>query len=107
MRGYGNHFYLQHCKFLGNAITKKNYSLHVLAGIPMVHDDEHLYPVHGEVYLVDNETLKDIDELEGNGEWYTRRIETVFCDGLEMNVWVYFNNEIGVCLSDGKFIDIF
>lgn len=107
MRGYGNNCYLSNAKFINKAQTKNLYSLHVLGGIPLLHDDEELYHIHGEVYAVNNNILANIDELEGNGEWYNRRQEIIYCDEIVMNAWIYFNNEVGIRLKDGNFVDIY
>ena len=50
-----------------------------------------LYPISGEVYEINESELKSIDNLEGNGKWYTRRIISVKNNINTLEVQAYFN----------------
>ena len=92
-RGFGNHDCLQDSKFLGDAVTSHDcFVMHSFGAFPAVSmaQDDSLYFVTGEVYLVSRSTLEVLDRLEGNGHFYTRRLVNVQLDnGQEMEVWMY------------------
>jgi gamma-glutamylcyclotransferase (GGCT)/AIG2-like uncharacterized protein YtfP len=50
-----------------------------------------LYPISGEVYEINDSELRSIDNLEGNGKWYTRRIISVKNNINILEVEAYFN----------------
>lgn len=88
-RGQANHpGYLAESRFVGEARTAAAYLMHSV-GFPLIQKDElgsGGAPVAGEVYEVDDETLSDLDMLEGNGRMYQRRFITL-ADGT--GAWVY------------------
>lgn len=43
--------------------------------------------IQGELYIVDDSTMRDLDRLEGNGHFYQR--ELVYLDGEEEPAWMY------------------
>ena len=48
-------------------------------------------PIAGEVYRVNDETLTDLDILEGHPRTYRRElVEIVLEDGTEITAWMYF-----------------
>lgn len=68
MRGYGNHHYLAHCEYLGNA---KVPGMLYADGLPYARYDRGLLDqeisfIQGELYLVDEVTLRRCDVLEGH-----------------------------------------
>ena len=83
-KGCSNHSLLAGAAFLGPALTEENFVMRTLVsengyrGIPFVGRDLDLGPVHGEVYAVDDQTLMQLDRLEGCipddplGSWYRR-----------------------------------
>lgn len=85
MKGERNHYYLKGCKFVGEAIIK-NYEL------LEVHDYPGMVPsqngkVRGEVYLIDNQTKKALDILEGSE--YDYHDGVVYMNNAQMNVHFY------------------
>jgi len=65
-RGHSNHGYLRGQNFLSLAMTQPRYRLHDLGGFPgMVLDENHGTSIHGEVWEIDEDCLKQLDELEG------------------------------------------
>lgn len=107
-RGYGNHRLLENSEFLGNAITKEKYEL-TANGIPFVNPDKPTSNIVGEVYEVDNETLKSLDRLEGydaklDDGWYMRREISVMIEDKEEKASIYFNSHSkGVLIEDGNY----
>ena len=89
-QGYGNHRLLENSKFIGDALTVDKYKM-TARGIPFVHKDDPVCQITGEVYEVDDETLQELDYLEGHPRFYCREvIETTLGDS-----WIYFINGEG------------
>lgn len=92
-RGFSNNHLLNQAEFLGAAKTLGKYSLWV-SGIPYVFKGEAVSYIHGELYHVDNLTLKIIDRLEGHPEWYRREeVKVVTEKGETVTAWLYFYPE--------------
>jgi len=104
-QNFANHRLLATSKFLGFAKTESKYVMHCMGAIPFVSKSQAISQILGEVYEVDNETLKAIDQLEGcipsitnpkefdSNSWYTRsEVAVEFLDfGQFDQVWLYFN----------------
>lgn len=89
-RGFGNHDLLSESRFLGKAVTKDKYALYE-SGIPFVFKYQPVSRIKGEVYEVSNDTLTNIDALEGHPYWYRReKVPVILEDGREMEAWIYF-----------------
>ena len=92
-KGHGNHRLLTESDFKGVYVTLGQYHMVSLGGFPAVFEDKKVGHVTGELYEVDDPTLKRLDALEGNGSFYTRKEIPVFSmeDPLqEETVWIYF-----------------
>ena len=76
-KGFWNDYFLRNCKYLGSFKTVNNFCLIVNSGCPFVASTPSMYPIHGEVYDVDDVSLKEIDFLESNGSVYTRKLIAV------------------------------
>lgn len=48
--------------------------------------------VKGEIYKVDNPTLKRLDFLEGEGSMYLRKLVVVLLNGQLVQAWTYIWN---------------
>jgi gamma-glutamylaminecyclotransferase len=72
-RNYGNHRLLSESAFFGETTTAAYTFAMFGQGIPYVYPVEIGWRIKGEVYEVDDETLEDLDRLEGNGYHYERR----------------------------------
>ncbi len=105
-KGFGNHRLLSGAVFLGQAVTEEFYALYV-SGIPFVIRDKQVSSIHGEIYLVGQAMLKDLDNLEGHPGWYKREQISVClqdgkCTNKYIHAWIYFfPKPIGQLQADG------
>lgn len=102
---FGNHHYLSNAIFLGKATTELKYVMHASSSIPFVSQSMAVSHIVGEVYEVDDNTLANLDRLEGckviaqeplqcdANSWYTReQVPVRWADGGNYQiVWMYFN----------------
>lgn len=102
---FGNHHYLSNAIFLGKATTELKYVMHASSSIPFVSQSMAVSHIVGEVYEVDDNTLANLDRLEGckviaqeplqcdANSWYTReQVPVRWGDGGDYQiVWMYFN----------------
>ena len=102
--GFSNHHLLDGAEYIGAAKTLEKYSLFE-SGIPYVFKGEVVSHIFGEVYRVDNPTLKIIDRLEGHPEWYRREEVGVFAEnGVTVTAWLYFYPEKrGKLVKSGRY----
>lgn len=71
LQGYGNNRLLTESRFLGPAITESRFTMLGLGGFPgIVADGE--TSIRGELYEVDDATLRNLDRLEGHPSFYER-----------------------------------
>lgn len=72
-RGISNHHLLADSDFIGNAYTVDTFKMYTV-GFPIIMpaDGPEAWAVYGEVYDVDDSTLKRLDNLEAEGTMYTR-----------------------------------
>lgn len=103
-RGFSNNHLLESSKYAGTAKTLGKYSLYE-SGIPFVFKGEAVSHIYGELYLVDELTLKIIDRLEGHPEWYRRKEVKVVTEKEEtVTAWLYFYPEKrGKLVKSGRF----
>ena len=99
-KGKQFNYLLNKAKFIGNAETVERYSLY-FDGIPYLVKSDEVSHVKGEVYELDSELLKMIDEFEEHPNYYVREMVKVkLTDGEVVSVWAYFFHE-----KRGKLID--
>ena len=91
--GYGNHYLLTKALKVGKAETDEKYSMYEM-GIPFVVKDEKDTTIKGEVYLVDTQTFRNVDLLEGHPICYRREKIKVNIEidkrTRRTNAWIYF-----------------
>jgi len=91
-QGFWNNTRLNGAKFLGPALTKKNYTL-MAGGFPyaVTADVGHKQlPIMGEVFEIDEGHLARCDALEGHPNWYRRdTIKVTMLSGEEEDVMIY------------------
>lgn len=91
MKGHGNHgYYLSQSEFLGKGEVT-GYALYAVSSFPGI-VPEGGEKVKGEVYIVDRDTLKRLDSLEGEGSLYLRKQVEVLIDGQIVQAWTYIWN---------------
>lgn len=97
-RGFHNHRLLATALFSGPAQTADKYVLRSRpGGIPFVGKDEARYPIHGELYVVKEHELAQLDRLEGcrmdapELSWYHRERIAVLVGSQRVTAWIYFN----------------
>ena len=98
-RGYALHHLLEGQAFRGLARTCPLYRIFDLGSYPGLVDWPEGLAVHGEVYEVDAECLKRLDEAEGVDEGlYARRViklQSPF-DGVEASAWFWLDRVAGL-----------
>ena len=68
-RGYSRHFALQIQKFLGEVRSQPRYRMYNAGTYPaLARDDEDGLAIEGELWEVDDECLRRLDEIEGLGD---------------------------------------
>lgn len=91
--GMHNNYLLESSEHLGEGETVDSYTMHV-DGIPYLHVDSS-HPdadsIVVDVYEVDQDTLKRLDQLEGHPSWYERQLVDIeLIHGQMVKAWVYF-----------------
>jgi gamma-glutamylcyclotransferase (GGCT)/AIG2-like uncharacterized protein YtfP len=71
--GFSNHHLLVGCEFFGSAVTVATYKM-IENGFPVIMPDPEGKPLAGEIYIVDDETLARLDQLEREGRSYDRKL---------------------------------
>lgn len=87
-RGHGNNRILEASVLIGIGRTSPEYRMYV-SGIPYVSRDPEGYPIHVEVYDVDDATLSRLDRLEGHPEFYRRELCAVHTPEGDSKAWMY------------------
>lgn len=92
LRGLGNHGILAHAEqdgralFVAEAETAEPFAMVSFGAFPgLIDAGDHRERVTGEVWIVDDATLARLDQLEGNGHFYTRQLRPVG----DVMAWVY------------------
>jgi gamma-glutamylaminecyclotransferase len=86
MKGELHHTTMAHARFIGQAETEPRYELVQIDYYPaMLPDGAHA--VHGELYEVDDATLRRLDELEEVPHYYERH-ELTLADGTKAFAYV-------------------
>ena len=112
MRGYCNNFLMNKCTFVANATTVNEYAM-FSKDYPFVTEKKAVSVIEGEVYeILDEETLKLLDQLEGHPDEYTRKpVEVVLENGNRLIAELYFNEHQDIedpdteLVFSGRFMD--
>ena len=93
-RGFSNAFYLKDANYLGEFITRTDYSMYDFGGYPAVSQAGNS-GIAGEVYGINPEHLAATDRLEWYPDFYQRvTIETIYGEA-----WMYV---VQASLCEGK-----
>ena len=95
-RGFGNHYFLHNAKFCGITETVDSaFRMHSMGAFPAVTEtSEKGYHITGELYEVDADTMRELDKLEGNGVFYSRkRVRVYTVEGI-IEAWMYLLPEM-------------
>jgi gamma-glutamylaminecyclotransferase len=100
-RGQRNHGYLVGQEFVTEAQTAPRYRLYVCGGYAcLVEDLVHGVGVRGEIWLLDEEALRQVDRLEDAPVLYSRR--PVVLENFAAPVAAYFyNRDVAGCVDCG------
>lgn len=104
-QSHGNHQMLKDARYYGVGSTRDNYSMYIAGGYPYVISSEARYPIVGELYAVDGETLEKLDKMEGHPHYYTRREVSVIVDNQEYSAWMYVRDPHGTLMPTGDYSD--
>ena len=86
-QGFHNHSILQGSTLLGTHNTDKEFKMLDLGSYPAVVDSPECgFSIYGEVYEVDDDTLRSLDFLEGCPSFYNRKTLTTPYG----EAWIYF-----------------
>tara|TARA_R110000744_G_scaffold161885_1_gene278462 strand:- start:758 stop:1159 length:402 start_codon:yes stop_codon:yes gene_type:complete len=96
--GFSNNILLSQSTLLGPGVTENLYAMYE-DGIPYVSKSSEQSQISGEVYMVDSQSLDNLDLLEGHPRWYKRektKISYFNVDGelTTDDAWLYFNEHI-------------
>ncbi len=86
MRGFPNHNIMYDAKFIKTGITKRDFTLYNLGGFPGMIDKGN-NSVVGEVYEVDQTTLRMLDVLESHPDFY-KRTPVILKDGTKVQTYI-------------------
>ncbi len=88
LAGLHNHRLLHSARFVAPGETRPEYEMRSLGGFPGVLAGGSTTIV-GEVYAVDDDTLRQLDRLEGHPHFYKRTATVVRIAGAAHWVWMY------------------
>ena len=105
MNDYKNNHILKDSKsiFVGYTNTIDKYSMYVMGhldgyndgkGVPFVNKSKSSSYIYGELWKVTNDTLLEIDKLEGHPGWYIRENISIQLGNNIINAYIYFNNNV-------------
>ena len=95
-KGFPNSHIMKNSKFLGTGETVDKMQMHscVNKQFPFVIDSDKKSNIRGEAYLIDDDTEKDLDYLEGVPNLYIRKIKDIKLDtGNTVQALMYIKNE--------------
>lgn len=97
-KGYHNNVILSESEYIGSFKTNGKFEMTSFGSFPAIHKGKDEKNIIGEVYVVNDDILHDLDRLEGEGWFYKRTIQTV--TSLDktntLSAWVY------VCLEPSE-----
>ncbi len=112
-QGYWNHALLSRAEFVGQGKTVKPEFVMRAVSYPFIsdptpEDQEFATQIVGELYMVSEKEMKELDRLEGYPTFYDRRQIEVLCSATKkpITAWVYINNRpSGDIIPSGDYAD--
>ena len=104
--GHSNHHLLKDAYSYGIGSTESSYTMYLVGGYPYVTSSENRYPIVGEMYAVDDDTLSDLDRMEGHPRYYERREINVIIGEVHHVAWMYLRNPQGLLMQSGDYNDV-
>ena len=101
--GHCNHHLLKDAYCFGIGSTEGSFAMYLVSGYPYVTASESRYPIVGELYGIDDDTLKLLDRMEGHPRYYERREIPVLVEEIRYIAWLYFRDPPGVLMHSGDF----
>ncbi len=100
MKGQRACYRLENSRYVADAVLH-GYGLYETGSYPAAVPVEG-FDVYGEVYEIDDETLRDCDEYEGEGDLYIRKLLEAEAQDRTYDAWVYeYNRSVkGMKLRD-------
>jgi gamma-glutamylaminecyclotransferase len=105
-KGHCNHHLLKDASCYGVGKTETCYAMYLKNGYPYITSSEARYPIAGELYSVDEDTLRALDKFEGHPRYYERRQTPVIVGEKRYNAWVYFRDPPGILMLGGDYNEI-
>jgi gamma-glutamylcyclotransferase (GGCT)/AIG2-like uncharacterized protein YtfP len=109
--GFRNHYLLGGCAFFGAATTVSTYRM-IENGFPVIMPDPEGRPLAGEIYIVDDDVLARLDQLEREGSSYDRKLTDVNLplaggERLPTRAFIYIGREdrFGKAFAHGPFYE--
>lgn len=101
-RGCHNNHYLKTAKFIGEAETVDKMHMTDI-GYPLVDDTKPTTTIKGELWEVDDKTLRALDRLEGHPRYYQRMKKKILVGGVLLkDAFMYINrNRFGEDVPNG------
>ena len=105
-KGFHNNNLLDNTRFVCKAKTADKYTMRVLGTVPFVDKNTKSIVITGEVYIVSDEVLANLDMLEAHPNWYNREaVQIEVDDNTFQEAWVYFNSGKGTVIPSGDYVD--
>lgn len=105
-RGHRNNHLLKDANSYGVGTTEASYSMYLISGYPYVTSSEARYPIVGELYAVDDDTLKVLDRMEGHPRYYERRETNIIVGEERFVAWMYFKDPQGILMQSGDYNEV-
>ena len=104
--GHSNHHLMKDAHSYGVGSTDASYAMYLISGYPYVTSSETRYPIVGEMFGVDDDTLQTLDRMEGHPRFYERRETAVTVGGEHYVAWMYFRDPQGILMQSGDYDNV-
>lgn len=105
-KGHCNHHLLKDAHFYGIGSTETLCAMYLKNGYPYITSTESRYPIVGELFSVDDDTLVALDRFEGHPRHYERREQPVIVGDERYMAWIYFRDPPGVLMQSGDYNEV-